>query len=210
MPPPIARKWEIGSSSVRDREIALSVCQPSQRARGTEFVVVPAAGAPEARPRVAQAALPCVAHAKIAYKMNAENSRRYGVPKLRFELGFCPSFLFFSFRTTQRSRSDLDLSWNADHLLLPPQLPGRCVGIHACGDPAAGGFRPQGVGARHGGRPELRCACRDRAGAGRAVSCSRTSEPCARCAMFVSSGRGHKHLCTPCGGHASPGTYALA
>ena len=96
MPPPIARKWEIGSSSVRDREIALSVCQPSQRARGTEFVVVPAAGAPEARPRVAQAALPCVAHAKIAYKMNAENSRRYGVPKLRFELGFCPSFLFFS------------------------------------------------------------------------------------------------------------------
>ena len=96
MPPPIARKWEIGSSSVRDREIALSVCQPSQRARGTEFVVVPAAGAPEARPRVAQAALPCVAHAKIAYKMNAENSRRYGVPKLRFELGFCPVFLFFS------------------------------------------------------------------------------------------------------------------
>ena len=39
--------------------------------------------------------------------MNAENSRRYGVPKLRFELGFCPSCLFFSFRTTQRSRSDL-------------------------------------------------------------------------------------------------------
>ena len=28
--------------------------------------------------------------------MNAENSRRYGVPKLRFELGFCPSCLFFS------------------------------------------------------------------------------------------------------------------
>lgn len=68
MPPPIARKWEIGSSSVRDREIALSVCQPSQRARGMEFVVVPAAGAPEARPWVAQATLPRVAHKKCAGK----------------------------------------------------------------------------------------------------------------------------------------------
>lgn len=68
MPPPIARKWEIGSSSVRDREIALSVCQSSQRARGMEFVVVPAAGAPEARPWVAQATLPRVAHKKCAGK----------------------------------------------------------------------------------------------------------------------------------------------
>jgi hypothetical protein len=44
-----------------------------------EFVVVPAAGAPEARPWVAQATLPRVAHKKSAGKELAEfgASRRF-------------------------------------------------------------------------------------------------------------------------------------
>ena len=117
MPPPIARKWEIGSSSVRDREIALSVCQPSQRARGMEFVVVPAAGAPEARPRVAQAALPCVAHAKIATNERRKQSPIWR-PKTEARIGIRPIVpLFFCYRAQHNARARSDLALGPRPLL---------------------------------------------------------------------------------------------